>query len=403
MSNTPKGLRLHIGIFGKRNMGKSSLINLLSGQNTSIVSEKKGTTTDPVNKPMELLPIGPVMLIDTAGLDDIGEIGQLRIQKTLQTLDRIDIALIVSDYEGWTEIEYNLLKKLKSLSIPAIAIINKKDIATIPEKNLEEIEKSLPTIQISTKDKKDIDKIKSALIQNTPQSFFENTKILSDLIPEKGHVIFVIPIDKEAPKGRLILPQVQAIRDILDGNQICTICKTSELQDAIQSLKTPPCLVVTDSQAFYEVDKIVPESIPLTSFSILFARLKGDFQEFLKGANAIDSLKNGAKVLIAESCTHHPIEDDIARVKIPKLLEKKTEKSLIFEHFSGHDFPNNLEDYQLIIHCGGCMTNKKEILSRILKAKQNNIPITNYGMAIAHCIGILKRASQILIKDEDVR
>lgn len=398
MEKAPKGLRLHIGIFGKRNVGKSSLLNLLTGQNSSIVSKNKGTTTDPVTKPMELLPLGPVMFIDTAGIDDIGALGKLRIQKTLQILDRVDIALIVSDYEGWGEFESNLFEKFKNLSIPAIAIINKKDIKKISNEKLSQLKAKLPTIEITTKDPSNIDIIKAELIKNTPQSFFENDKILSDLIPQKAHVIFVIPIDKEAPKGRIILPQVQAIRDILDGNQICTICKTSELALTLESLKEPPCLVVTDSQAFAEVDKIVPPNIPLTSFSMLFARLKGDFYEFLNGAKTIDKLQNGDKILIAESCTHHPIEDDIARVKIPKLLNKKTGKTLVFEHYSGHDFPDNLDEYKLIIHCGGCMTNRREILSRTLKARKNGIPITNYGIAIAHCVGILDRASKIFTK-----
>lgn len=382
-----KSFRLHIGVFGKTNVGKSSLLNKITNQEISIVSEIAGTTTDVVEKSMELLPIGPVTFLDTAGLDDTSELGFQRVEKTMKVLNRIDIAIIVCDNRGLDCHESKLIEKLDELKIPYLIVINKCDIKK-PILNKEALYTSVKD------DNQLVFKFKNALIKLLPDEFVNPPKIAGDLIEPKSTVILVTPIDKEAPKGRLILPQVQTIRDLLDSDCLSYVVKESELKDALANLKTPPALVITDSQAFRQVSEIVPENIPLTSFSILFARLKGDLTEFVKGANYIDSLQDGDMVLILESCTHHAIEDDIGRVKIPNLLRKKTGKNLVIHNYAGHDFPD-LKDYKLIIHCGACMTNRREILSRILIANKANVPITNYGIAISYCLGILPRATEI--------
>lgn len=382
-----KSFRLHIGVFGKTNVGKSSLLNKITNQEISIVSEIAGTTTDVVEKSMELLPIGPVTFLDTAGLDDTSELGSQRVEKTMKVLNRIDIAVIVCDNRGLDCHESKLIEKLDELKIPYLIVVNKCDIEK-PILNKEALYTSVKD------DNQLVFKFKNALIKLLPDEFVNTPKIAGDLIEPKSTVILVTPIDKEAPKGRLILPQVQTIRDLLDSDCLSYVVKESELKDALANLKTPPALVITDSQAFRQVSEIVPENIPLTSFSILFARLKGDLTEFVKGANYIDSLQDGDMVLILESCTHHAIEDDIGRVKIPNLLRKKTGKNLVIHNYAGHDFPD-LKDYKLIIHCGACMTNRREILSRILIANKANVPITNYGIAISYCLGILPRATEI--------
>ena len=382
-----KSFRLHIGVFGKTNVGKSSLLNKITNQEISIVSEIAGTTTDVVEKSMELLPIGPVTFLDTAGLDDTSELGFQRVEKTMKVLNRIDIAIIVCDNRGLDCHESKLIEKLDELKIPYLIVVNKCDIEK-PILNKEALYTSVKD------DNQLVFKFKNALIKLLPDEFVNTPKIAGDLIEPKSTVILVTPIDKEAPKGRLILPQVQTIRDLLDSDCLSYVVKESELKDALANLKTPPALVITDSQAFRQVSEIVPENIPLTSFSILFARLKGDLTEFVKGANYIDSLQDGDMVLILESCTHHAIEDDIGRVKIPNILRKKTGKNLVIHNYAGHDFPD-LKDYKLIIHCGACMTNRREILSRILIANKANVPITNYGIAISYCLGILPRATEI--------
>ena len=384
---TLKSMRLHIGIFGKTNVGKSSLLNRITGQDVAIVSDIAGTTTDVVEKSMELLPIGPVTFLDTAGIDDTSALGVERIEKTMKILNRTDVAVVVCDYNGVDEYEKSLIEKFNELQIPFVVVVNKTDVeplcVDLPYENV---------LQTSVKtDSELVDKFKQVLVKLLPDEFVNSPKIVGDLVDEKSVVILVTPIDKEAPKGRLILPQVQTIRDLLDSNCISMVVKESELQDAFDSLKTPPALVVTDSQAFRKVAEIVPENVPLTSFSILFARLKGDLEAFVSGADAIENLKDGDKVLILESCTHHAIDDDIGRVKIPNLLRKRTGKDLIIENISGHDFPD-ISQYALVIHCGACMTNRREILSRILIAKQKGVPITNYGIAISYCLGILPRA-----------
>lgn len=401
---TLKSMRLHIGIFGKTNVGKSAFLNRITNQEVSIVSNVAGTTTDVVEKSMELLPVGPVNFLDTAGINDTTALGAERIEKTMKIINRTDIAVIVCDYNGIDDYEKNLIQKFDELKIPYLIVINKQDEKEIPTEKYEEILKqvhndtSKPEDRIlktsALNDEDIVFKFKEKLVRMLPEDFVNSPKIAGDLIPPKSTVILVIPIDKEAPKGRIILPQVQTLRDLLDSDCLSYVVKESELKQALDNLKEPPALVITDSQAFKTVAEIVPESIPLTSFSILFARLKGDLKAFEEGANAIDNLKDGDKVLILESCTHHAIEDDIGRVKIPNLLRKKTGKNLIIENYAGHDFPE-IMDYKLIIHCGACMTNRREVLSRILKASEKGVPITNYGITISYCLGILPRAIKI--------
>ena len=384
-----KSMRLHIGIFGKANVGKSSLLNRISNQSISIVSEIAGTTTDVVEKSMELLPIGPVTFLDTAGLDDKTELAEKRVEKTMKVINRCDVGVIVCDFNGIDKYEKDLIEIFDELKIPYLVLVNKCDVKK------PDIEGFKNILYTSVKSDKDIVfRFKEALVRLLPEDFVNPPKIVGDLVSEKDTVILVVPIDKEAPKGRIILPQVQTIRDLLDSNCLAYVVKETELKDAIENLKQPPALVVTDSQAFKKVSEIVPEDIPLTSFSILFARLKGDLDEFVKGSSAIENLKDGDKVLILESCTHHAIDDDIGRVKIPNLLRQKTGKNLVIDNYAGHDFPD-ISSYKLIIHCGACMTNRREVLSRILIANEKNIPITNYGVVISYCLGILPRAVRI--------
>ena len=393
---TLKSNRLHIGIFGKTNVGKSSFLNKITNQEVSITSEIAGTTTDIVEKSMELFPIGAVNFIDTAGLDDNTELGDKRIEKTLNTLPRIDVATLIIDSDGFSELEKELITKFNELNIPYLVVINKFDINQIETDKYNKIlDYTNNIIETSaTSDENILDKYIESLIKILPEDFINPPSIIGDKINKTDNVILVTPIDKEAPKGRLILPQVQTIRDLLDNNCIVTVVQENNLKTALENLKTKPALVITDSQAFKEVNEIIPDDIPLTSFSIIFARLKGDLKTFYQGALSIKNLKENDKVLLLESCTHHTIEDDIAREKIPKLLEKKLGVKLDFEYKSGHEFPP-ISGYKLIIHCGACMTNKKEVLSRILLSQKRNVPITNYGMAISYCLNILDRATQI--------
>lgn len=386
---TLKSMRLQIGVFGKTNVGKSSFLNRITNQEISIVSDIAGTTTDVVEKSMELLPVGPVTFLDTAGLDDESELGEKRVEKTMKVINRIDVAIIVCDFNGFDDYEKELIKKFEELKIPYLIVENKCDIKKVELSGYDNV------LYTSVKDDEAlVFKFKEALVKLLPEDFVNSPKIAGDLVPPQSTVILVIPIDKEAPKGRIILPQVQTIRDLLDSNCMPYVVKETDLKQAIENLKTPPALVITDSQAFKKVSEIVPQDIPLTSFSILFARLKGDLDEFTKGAEAIENLKDGDMVLILESCTHHAIEDDIGRVKIPNLLRKRTGKNLVIHNYAGHDFPD-VKDYKLIIHCGACMTNRREVLSRILIANKSGVPITNYGVAISYCLGILPRAVKI--------
>lgn len=394
--NTLKSMRLHIGIFGKTNVGKSSLLNRITNQDVSIVSNIAGTTTDVVEKTMELLPIGPVNFLDTAGINDSTALSSERIEKTMKIINRTDVAIVVCDYNGIDDYERNLIEKFNELKIPFMIFINKTDEKYPSDSIIKDLKNYTEHILLSSVKTDDliVFKIKDLLVKLLPEDFVNSPKIVGDLIPQGSTVILVIPIDKEAPKGRIILPQVQTLRDLLDNNCVSVVVKESELKSAIDNLKIAPSLVVTDSQAFKNVSEIVPENIPLTSFSILFARLKGDLNAFSQGAKAIEKLQDGDRVLILESCTHHAIEDDIGRVKIPNLLRKKTGKNLIIDNIAGHDFPD-ISKYKLIIHCGACMTNRREVLSRILLASENNVPITNYGICISYCLGILPRALKI--------
>lgn len=393
---TLKSMRLHIGIFGKTNVGKSSLLNRITNQDVSIVSNIAGTTTDVVEKTMELLPIGPVNFLDTAGINDSTALSSERIEKTMKIINRTDVAIVVCDYNGIDDYERNLIEKFNELKIPFMIFINKTDEKYPSDSIIEDLKNYTKHILLSSVKTDDliVFKIKELLVKLLPEDFVNSPKIVGDLIPQGSTVILVIPLDKEAPKGRIILPQVQTLRDLLDNNCVSVVVKESELKSAIDNLKIAPSLVVTDSQAFKNVSEIVPENIPLTSFSILFARLKGDLNTFSQGAKSIEKLQDGDRVLILESCTHHAIEDDIGRVKIPNLLRKKTGKNLIIDNIAGHDFPD-ISKYKLIIHCGACMTNRREVLSRILLASENNVPITNYGICISYCLGILPRALKI--------
>jgi len=495
MHHTPKGFRLHIGVFGRRNVGKSSLLNAMTRQRVSIVSDVAGTTTDPVEKPMELLPIGPVLFIDTAGIDDEGRLGELRVARTRQIFDRTDVGIVVvgvseKNAEGdrlpklgerscrsgsgnpppsddrigdssaevkfggkkmataWGRFEEEILAELQSRKIPAIVVLNKVDLAAPPAELVERLGREkisvvrtickpadagdpcgagvLPArpagiLPASGEDglasssgqasgahnagetpashgtalpdhAPGILDLREALIRNAPDDFINAPSILGDLVPPGELAVLVVPIDLEAPKGRLILPQVQTIRDVLDNGSFCVVVKESGLRDALARLTRPPALVVTDSQGFAPVAADTPREIPLTSFSILFARFKGDLSEFVRGACAIDSLRPGDRVLIAESCSHHPIGDDIGRVKIPRWLTQRVGGELAFTCVQGHDFPEDLSPYRLIVHCGACMWNRREMLSRILRCRQAGVPITNYGLAIAASLGIFERA-----------
>ncbi|TJX68137.1 [FeFe] hydrogenase H-cluster maturation GTPase HydF [Soehngenia saccharolytica] len=393
MEKTPNSNRVTISIFGNRNAGKSSILNSIANQEVSIVSDIKGTTTDPVKKAMELIPAGPVLFIDTAGIDDEGELGSLRIKKSLEILRRTDIALFVMDASDIDTLSLERLEnEARYYEIPLLKVINKTDL--LDEVKLSELKAEYPdAIFISTKKEEDIESLKEAII-SLVKSVDEEKPLVSDILKPDSNVILVIPIDKLAPKGRLILPQVQTLRDLLDHGIKSFVVRNTELESALNDINKVD-LVITDSQAFKEVDRIVPKGIPLTSFSILFARQKGELLEFAKGVRAIDKLKKDSKVLIAENCTHNTNHEDIGRKKIPNLIRQKLGFDVQFDFKSGFDFEDSLSDYDLIIHCGGCMVNKREILSRIRLAKEVNVPMTNYGMTIAYLNGILDRSIEI--------
>ncbi len=398
LNNTPSSERVHIGIFGKRNAGKSSLINAVTSQNLAIVSDIKGTTTDPVMKAMELLPLGPVVLIDTPGLDDSGELGLMRIQKAHQALNRCDIAVLVIDaLEGITPEDGKILEKIQKKQIPCILAINKCDLLSSfdsPVPLTDSLPDSIHTIRISARNGQGIFELKEMLAASLPVED-KGRRIVGDLIHPSSLVILVIPIDKAAPKGRLILPQQQTIRDILDSGAYALTVRETELAAALSSIGRTPDLVITDSQVFPYVAKIVPEEIPLTSFSILFARYKGNLKTLADGARALDSLKADDTILISEGCTHHRQCEDIGTVKLPNLIRKHTGcKDLTFSFTSGTEFPADLSGFSMIVHCGGCTLNEREMKYRLSCAEDAGIPITNYGTAIAHMNGILPRCLQ---------
>lgn len=393
MRSTPKSLRLHIGIFGRRNAGKSSLLNAITRQKVSIVSDFAGTTTDPVEKPMELLPFGPVLFIDTAGLDDVGVLGELRNERTRAVFDRVDLGVIVCEAGLWEDFEEGVLKELETREVPLVIVFNKSDLGEADPTLLQRFaEKKIRTVNTVASENGGVLEFRQALLNAAPADFIEHPAIVSDLVGPGEMAVLVVPIDKEAPKGRLIMPQVQSIRDLLDGDAYCMVTKERELRDALGRLNRPPKLVVTDSQAFLKVAADTPPEIPLTSFSILFARFRGDLTAQVAGALAIEDLKPGDKILIAESCSHHPIADDIGRVKIPRWLTQYVGGKLEFDTFQGHDFAVDLSPYSLVIHCGACVANRRAMLSRIMKCRQAGVPITNYGLAIAYSLGIFERA-----------
>jgi len=386
-------MRLHIGLFGRRNVGKSSLLNALTRQEVSIVSDVPGTTTDPVEKPMELLPLGPVLFIDTAGVDDVGALGELRAGRTRQVFERTDLGILVAEAGSWGEFEERVLGELEKRKMPVIVVFNKADIGAAAPETLRDLEgRKVPVVATAAREGRGLPQLREALIRSAPEAFLEAPPILGDLISPGGVVVLVVPIDLEAPRGRLILPQVQSIRDVLDHDSCCLVVKERELRGALDGLREPPALVVTDSQVFLKVAGDVPDSVPLTSFSILFARLRGDLREFVRGVKAVDRLRRGDRVLVLEACTHHPIGEDIGRVKIPRWLRQYTGTDLDFVHLQGHDFPEDIGSYRLVVHCGSCMLNRREVISRILRCREAGVPITNYGVAITYSLGALDRA-----------
>lgn len=398
LNDTPKGERIHIAVFGKRNAGKSSLINCITGQDLAIVSDVLGTTTDPVYKAMELLPLGPVMMIDTPGLDDDGVLGRERIKKTEKVRNQADIAIIVIDgtkdlAEDDYQIEKQLVEAFQKDGIPFVTVLNKVEACKDEEsmiaglKNILSIEE---VYKVSTKEQWGVVELKEKLGTLVPQD--EERKIVSDLLEPSDFVVLVVPIDKAAPKGRLILPQQQTIRDILEADAVSIVVRETELKSTLAQLGKKPKIVITDSQAFEQVAKDTPEDILLTSFSILFSRYKGDLEQQVKGILAVEHLQDGDMILMAEGCTHHRQCDDIGTVKIPKWLRAYTGKELVFETSSGTGFPDDLSKYALIVHCGGCTLNRKEMQFRLRQAKSQEIPIVNYGVLIAHMKGILKRS-----------
>ena len=392
MLDAPKGLRLHIGLFGRRNVGKSSLLNALTGQDVSIVSDAPGTTTDPVDKAMELAPLGPVLFIDTAGVDDDSDLGELRLKRTERTFDRADVALVVTDGHGFGDYERRLCALLGERKTPLVAVINKIDQTRPGPALLAEFEAAgIAVAQVSALTGQGIDALKEQLVRLAPDDWFEAPRLVGDLLPAGELCVLVVPIDLGAPKGRLILPQIQAIRDILDSDAYCMVVKERELSDALARLNRPPGLVVCDSQVVLKADGDTPPGIALTTFSILMARFKADLAPLAGGAAAIDSLKPGDRVLIAESCAHHPQADDIGRVKIPRWLRQYAGGDILIEVKSGAEFPEDLTPYSLIIHCGGCVTNRKTMLARLYRAQRQNVPMTNYGVAISFVQGVARR------------
>ena len=391
LNNTPSANRLHIALFGRRNSGKSSLINALTGQDTALVSDIPGTTTDPVSKAMELHGIGPCVLIDTPGFDDEGTLGEMRIERTLKAIERTDIALLLCE-EKDLQMEKIWMQQLKSKNIPVILILNKADVRENTPNILAQIESELQQkpIAISAKEKQGMEEIRVAILEKLPQDF-EQPFITGNLVGENDLVLLVMPQDIQAPKGRLILPQVQTMRELLDKKCLIMSCTTDKLTQTLQALAYPPKLIITDSQVFKTVYEKKPEESMLTSFSVLMAGYKGDIRQFIEGASAIDSLTENSRVLIAEACAHAPMTEDIGRVKIPRLLRKKIGEGLQIDMVSGSDFPKDLSIYDLIIHCGACMFNRKHVMNRLENAFTQRVPMTNYGITLAHLIGILDK------------
>lgn len=399
MQNTPLASRRHVVIYGNMNAGKSSLFNRIIEQDLAIVSPTAGTTTDPVVKGMELIPFGPIALVDTAGLGDSGSVGDLRVHKTRAMLDRTDLAIYAADISHFDGDDYCRTMELwKKRNIPSILTLTKCDLAS-EELCRTMMERYPEAVLVSDKDPRSIQELKSRMVKELQKLGDQEDSLIGHLVPSGSTVVLVIPVDSEAPKGRLILPQVQLIRDCLDHGIACHVCRETELASTLQNSKRVD-LVVTDSQAFQIVDSIVPKDIPLTSFSMLLANQKGDLPAMLEGANAVAHLPDGARILVAEGCTHNHNHEDIGRVKIPRLLQKKTGKSFQFDHVAGNDFPEDLSPYSMVIQCGGCMLTRRAVLSRIGHAKDVHLPITNYGVILAYLTGILPRASAVFAKEE---
>ena len=406
MDTTPKGNRLHVAIFGRTNVGKSSLLNYLIGQEIAITSPVAGTTTDVVEKAAELLPLGPVLFLDTAGLDDVSELSALRLQKTQKIFDRADCILLVTEADVWTGYEEAVLAEAKERKIPVLAVVNKTDLAVPSPTFLERLaaltapagvdgEKTGRVVALSSVDpagrEAALEAVKRHLIEMAPDDFIETPSLVGDLLPPGGLAILVVPIDLQAPKGRLILPQVQTIRDALDNAAAALIVKERELASTLGILNRKPDVAICDSQAILKVSADVPREIPCTTFSILFARQKGDLSTAAAGAAVIETLRPGDRVLIAEACSHHPLQDDIGRVKIPRWLRQYVGGELQIDVSAGRDYPENLGEYRLVIHCGGCMLTRREMLSRLHKARTAGVPVTNYGLAISFTQGVIRR------------
>lgn len=394
-NSTPRGVRYQIAIIGRRNTGKSSLFNLITGQDIAIVSDTAGTTTDAIAKPYELLPLGPVTFYDTAGLDDEGELGLLRVKASRKIVYRADICLLVTDEHGLKDKELQLIAELTQLAIPFLIIFNKADIADIAADDVNFCqERALIYLSASSTLQTGADEIKQAIYDIAPAELKREPVLASDLYQAGDTVLCVVPIDMSAPKGRLILPQVQVLREALDMDAIATVVKETQLQAALNQLVKPPKLVIVDSQVIKQVVQIVPSNLPVTTFSTLFARFKGDLDVLAQGASALDSLQDGDKVLMAEACSHHSQDDDIGRVKLPNMIRQYSQRQLTFEIKSGHDFPDNLEDYALVVHCGACMLNRTEMLRRVRECQRRGVPVTNYGIAISKIQGVLSRVMQ---------
>lgn len=386
LNETPMANRIHIGIFGKRNAGKSSIINAMTGQSLAIVSDVAGTTTDPVLKAMELLPLGPVVIIDTPGLDDVGELGLMRVQKAYQILNKTDIAVVVIDGSvGVTEEDEKIIERIREKNIPYVVVKNKMDLWEKAEESGEN------TISVSAATGQNIYELKELIAKQVPKEN-DSRRIVGDILQQGDFVVLVVPIDSAAPKGRLILPQQQTIRDVLEAGASAIVTRDSELADTLKSLGKKPRMVITDSQVFGKVSKIVPADVELTSFSILMARYKGDLETNVKGARTLEKLRDGDKVLISEGCTHHRQCEDIGTVKMPRWIQEYTGKQLEFHFTSGTEFPLDLTEYALIVHCGGCTLNEREMKYRLKCAEDQNIPMTNYGICIAYMNGILERS-----------
>lgn len=396
MLTTPKSLRLQIGLFGRTNVGKSSFLNLVAGQDVAITSAVPGTTTDVVEKSMELLPIGPVVFLDTGGVDDISDLSEVRIRKTTQIFDRADVFVLLTEPDQWSEFETTILEAAARRKVPCLVVVNKIDVANPSASFLDETRTKTPNVllvsSINGQNRDDyLNEFKRHLLEVVPEDFLRSPPLVGDLVPPGGLAVLVVPIDLQAPKGRLILPQVQTIRDALDNDAAVLVVKEREYPHLLTLLKRPPDIAVCDSQVVLKMVADTPRQVQCTTFSILFARFKGDLNETARGAAAIERLESGDRVLISEACSHHAAADDIGRVKIPRWLRQYVGADLAIDIYSGRDYPDNLADYQLVIHCGACMLTRREMLFRIHRAKQTGVPITNYGVSISFLQGVIKR------------